>query len=89
MKVSRIFWAALAAASGSVASFAARKAVDKAWRVATHDEPPENQDDPSARSLLLWAGLSAVVVAVASTGARLYVKSLITSHDSDALSDDA
>lgn len=59
-----------------VAAVAARKASEATWEKLVDEKVPTLQANPETRKMLIWAGVSALVAAVASTGARTAVQSL-------------
>ena len=69
-------WTVIAAASGAIAALAARKAAHMTWETVMDEEPPDIQDDPDTKRLLLWTGISALVGALASVVVKLGVHSL-------------
>ena len=64
----------LAMVTGSLVTMLVRRLTAGAWRAATHEDPPDRQDDPSLRRLLIWVGLSAAVAGVTSTLIRTGVR---------------
>lgn len=84
MRLSKKHWSILAAGAGMVAAVAARKASQATWEKLVDEKVPTLQTNPRTRKLLLWAGVSALAAAVASTGARTAVQSLRDDTGADA-----
>jgi len=76
MKLDSTKWAIVAGVAGAVATLAARKATTETWKRVAKEDPPTVQDYPDAKKLLLFTGLSALVVALASTSTKLGVHAL-------------
>jgi hypothetical protein len=62
----RMLWLVLAAGAGALTAMAVRKGLDRAWRAATDEEPP---DDPAShdvpwRYALIWAAANGALVSV-------------------------
>lgn len=64
-------WLLVAAGSALVAGMIAQRGLESGWRAVYDDDPPQ---DPwradSWSSALVWAGLSAVIIAAAQLTAR-------------------
>jgi hypothetical protein len=62
----------VAAASGTVAAMAVRRAAITTWRSAKHADPPENPAAPNVgwREALIWATAVAIGAAVARVVAQ-------------------
>ncbi|MGL5826872.1 MAG: DUF4235 domain-containing protein [Nocardioides sp.] len=60
-------WSAFSAIIALVTAKVARKSVSTSWRAATGKKPPGNPGDPDVAitEAVLWAAVSAMVVAVA------------------------
>jgi len=68
----RLLWQGVAAASGTVAAMAVRRAAITTWRSTKHEDPPENPAarDVGWREALVWATAVAVGAAVARVVAQ-------------------
>ena len=68
----RLAWQGIAAASGTLAAIAVRRAAVTTWRSTKHEDPPENpaSGDVGWREALAWATAVAVGAAVARVVAQ-------------------
>jgi hypothetical protein len=68
----RLAWQGVAAASGTLAALAVRRAAVTTWRSTKHEDPPENPAarDVGWREALMWATSVAVGAAVARVVAQ-------------------
>jgi len=70
-KLEKQSWLLVAAGSALLAGMVAQRGLETGWRAVYEDDPPADPwRSDSWSSALVWAGLSAVVIAAAQLSAR-------------------
>jgi hypothetical protein len=68
----RVAWQAVAAGATALAGIAVRKGLDRAWLLATDEEPPHDPTsaDVAWRDAIIWTVATGVVIGLARLLAR-------------------
>jgi hypothetical protein len=68
----RIVWLGLAAGAGALAAFAVRKGLERAWRAATDEDPPQEPASPDVpwRDAIIWTAATGALGGIGQLLAR-------------------